>query len=136
MRKLKFKSINCKTLFKGERRKNFCEIKIEEKGIIKKIKNSFKKYGKFGLAIYSIYYVAGFAGFYYLIESDVIKLDHIVKTFEFVGLNKFIDVRQKVKDHPKSANLVMAYLINYLFETVRIPTTLLFLKYYFKKYKK
>jgi hypothetical protein len=129
--------------------RNFCEKNSVDKnssketkesaqkiGLIKKIKNAFKIYGKFGLILYTTLYIGGFAGFYYLIENNVIKKEQVISGFEKMGLDKFVDVRQRVKDNPKSANAVLAYVINYAFEIVRIPGTLIFLKYYFKKFRK
>jgi hypothetical protein len=108
----------------------------EKQGIFKKIKNSFKKYGKFGIGLYTVLYIGGFGAFYYLIENKVIQKDQVVTAFEKIGLNKLVDVRQKVNDNPKSANLVLAYIINYAFDLIRIPACLLFLKFYFKKFRK
>jgi hypothetical protein len=140
------KSAKNKNLSVFKLNRNFCD-KIpennnsstpneEKKGIIKRIKNAFKKYGKFGIGLYVVLYVGGFGAFYYLIENKIIKTDQVVTAFEKIGLNKLVDVRQKVNDNPKSANLVLAYIINYAFDLIRIPACLVFLKYYFKKFRK
>jgi hypothetical protein len=139
------KSAKNKNLSVLKLNRNFCD-KIpqnnnsspteEKKGIIKRIKNAFKQYGKFGIGLYVVLYVGGFGAFYYLIENKIIKTDQVVTVFEKIGLNKLVDVRQKVNDNPKSANLVLAYIINYAFDLIRIPACLVFLKYYFKKFRK
>jgi hypothetical protein len=98
-------------------------------GIIAKI----KQYGKFGIFFYTVYYYLGLGSFYYLLENDVIKTEHVIKVFETLGITKFVDIRKKIEDNPKKAKFLSAFFINYLFEFVRIPTTLIFLKYYFKK---
>jgi hypothetical protein len=115
---------------------NFCESTNNSQNDTKKkvgIIAKIKQYGKLGIFFYSIYYFLGLGAFYYLLEKDVITNEHVIKVFETLGITKYVNLRKKIQDNPKKAKFISAYLINYLFEFVRIPTTLIFLKYYFKK---
>ncbi len=111
--------------------KKFCEGQPKKWAFSK-----LKKFGKFGLIFYTSYVCIAFAGFYILLETKLIKLEKVIQFTEKYGVNKYIDIRKKVDEYPKMANIVTAYLLNQIFEIIRLPTTILFLTYYFKKYKK
>lgn len=116
--------------------RNFCDkSKVEitkSGGLISKV----KKYGKFGIAFYWIYCVLGFAGFYLLLTTKIIKLEKVIESSEKWGVDKYVNIRKKTKEYPNASNIVAAYLLNQLFEVVRLPTTIMFLSYYFRKYKR
>jgi hypothetical protein len=116
--------------------RNFCESTKNSQNDPKKkigIIGKIKQYGKFGIFFYSVYYFLGLGSFYYLLEKDVITNEHVIKVFETLGITKYVNIRKKIEDNPKKAKFLSAYMINYLFEFVRIPTTFIFLKYLFKK---
>jgi hypothetical protein len=115
--------------------KQYCEKITKREGTFARVKNSFKKYGKLGLVVYISAYILGIGVFYELLDRKVIKSDNVVEKFEHYKLDKYIDIRKKINDNPKTANLAIAYVLNYAFDLVRIPTVLLFLKYYFKRFK-
>jgi hypothetical protein len=104
----------------------------ESKGLMGKI----KKFGKFGIIFYTAYVAAGFLGFFILLQYKFLKVDKVIDKFEEKGLNKYIDIRKKLKDvDPKYVNILAAYILNQVFEIIRFPTTLLILTYIFKKKK-
>lgn len=116
-------------------KKSFCENIKKKEGIVARVKNSFKKYGKLGLAVYTTAYLFGLEVFYELLERKVINSEGVVEKFEQYGLDKYVDIRKRVNDNPKTANFAIAYILNYAFDLIRIPTVLLFLKYYFRRFK-
>ncbi len=102
------------------------------KGLMGKL----KKFGKFGIIFYSAYVAAGFLGFFFLLQYNFLKVDKVIDKFEEKGLNKYIDIRKKLKDvDPKYVNIIAAYLLNQVFEIVRFPTTIMILTYIFRKKK-
>jgi len=104
----------------------------ESKGLMGKI----KKFGKFGIIFYTAYVAVGFLGFFLLLQYKFLKVEKVIDKFEEKGLNKYIDIRKKLKDvDPKYVNLLAAYLMNQVFEIIRFPTTILILTYIFKKKK-
>ena len=122
---------------------SLCKNKIKFKKIIKfnfSNKNNMigklKHFGKFGLIFYSCYVFIGFAGFYILLEYKYIDMNKIIIWIEEKGFNKYIDLRKHLnKTNPNLVSFIGAYLLNQLFEIIRLPTTIIILTYIFRKRK-
>jgi cell division protein FtsL len=123
------------TLYKKYIHFRFCTNNnpIEPKGLMGKI----KKFGKFGIIFYSAYVTIAYITFFLLLQYKVIDTNKTITWLEKKGVNKYIDVRKKIEQaNPKLVNFIFAYILNQLFEVIRLPTTLLFLTYWMKRAKK
>jgi hypothetical protein len=114
---------------------SFCKKEVNNGNNIKTgMMGKIKQYGKVGIIFYSAYSICGLLAFYFLLEYKYIKTDKVIEKFNEWGLNKYIDVQKKIEGaNPKHVNLITAYLINQVFEIVRLPTTIIILKYIFSK---
>jgi hypothetical protein len=127
-----FKYINSKFLKSKLISKKFCDKIEQPKGLFDKL----KKFGKFGLIFYSSYVAIAYATFYLLLEYKYLDVNKVIDWFESRGLNKYINIRKRVsKANPKLVNLIVAYILNQVFEVVRLPTTILFLTYWMRRRK-
>jgi hypothetical protein len=98
------------------------------------IKAQLKKYGKVGLISYTIGYLAGFLGFYTAVQYNIIKVDYIKNLTKDTFVDRYMSVNEKLeKADPKHVKVVTAFLMNEMFDIVRIPLLLVFLKVITKK---
>lgn len=103
-------------------------------GVFKKL----KMYGKTGIIVYMIYYIAGFIAFYFIFKSKVINSDNLMqklKEKEYVRTVGKIDNFKELYG-PQYIDAILAFICNEIFDIVRTPTTFAFLAWWFKKVKK
>ena len=78
-----------------------------------------------------------FSSFYFLIKYKYINTDKFINYCEEKGVTKYVDIKSiKEKAGDQYADLAVAYVINYIFDIIRIPGCLFILSYWFRKAKK
>jgi hypothetical protein len=105
-------------------------IKQEPKGI----KAKLKQYGKAGVIGYIMAYIPGFFAFYTALHYDYIKVQSIKDVCRDTPVDKLFGVTHKLdQTDPKNIKIITAFLMNEMFDIVRVPLLLLLLKKIVKK---
>jgi hypothetical protein len=92
-------------------------------------KSILKQYGAKGFALYMSYWVLSGLFIYYLVVNKYINTDKVIDKIQGTMLERYYN---KIKGS-KSTDFAIAYLINACLEVVRLPTFLLFARYFLRK---
>jgi len=104
--------------------------KIKKEG---KLKQLAKTHGKKILVLYTLYWIFTGISLYFLIKNNIIDKSYaegIIKKWEWTS-KKYENLKTKYGEN--AINLSMAIILNELFEVVRLPTFLLYVKFFIKK---
>jgi len=95
-----------------------------------------KRYGMAGVGLYITLWASGFLVFYGLTRKKYINKDTVLKYWDDQGLNNYVDIKAfKDKYGEEYLDLLVAYVINYAFDLIRLPGCLFILTIWFKKKK-
>lgn len=97
-------------------------------------KGIIKRYGIKGFSIYMAYWIGTGFIFYYLIKYKYIDREKVESKIQGTMIENYY-TKIKTKIGSNNVDIAVAYFINAIFEIVRLPTFILFMKYLIKKGK-
>ncbi len=103
----------------------------------KSLKQKIKTYGLFGIYCYIFSYIATFGIFYFLTKTKIINSEKFLTKAHDIGLEEYVDIKG-IKEYlgPLYTDLVVALVINEVFEIIRLPLVVAMLPRIVKRFKK
>jgi hypothetical protein len=122
---------------KGEKLGVEKNINKKKKGFFRRMKQNIKKYGIFGLYTYIICYFLTMVLFYFLVKIKIINSEKMLDKLENGKLAEYIHVKKwKEIIGDQYRDLILALVLNEIFEVVRLPVLSMMIPSLYLKYKK